>query len=397
MARVYGDCHRCGEPVKGMQAANRKAADWQALHRTFTCDPCRDILRKQAAVVAAASNAANGLPPLKGSDAQVAWGETIRHEMVKEIVKTIGRVHPDVKVEERVCDVFHMSRSTVRAWDRILLALEIIDQQDQAHWWIDRRGENPAGLVGRVAMEALLPEQVTQIEVKEALELAAVESSTVIPEGIPLQSPMVVEIGIRDHGKTIVTNIPDRLESFRSVVKGLKYTWDPARISWSRRIDDKAGPIQDRLVELAHRLLAAGFKVCLQDPVVRARAIAGDFAPEQTRWIVCCGKPFDGWFAICFPKSEDLYTKARKLPGSKYYKECYCVVVPPAAYESVGDFAQLYGFKFDELAAKVFKKAQEADRAARMEKLSIRLSGPKKDGLKEILAAPVEIPDDLRD
>ena len=84
--------------------------------------------------------------------------------------------------------------------------------------------------------------------------------------------------------------------------------------------------------------------------------------PEQTRWIKrrASGK-YEGWLAISWAGFDnDLYKKARSLPGSRWSSPN--VVVKVDHYREVEEFAKLYGFKFSDgakRAIEAYKKAQE--------------------------------------
>lgn len=108
---------------------------------------------------------------------------------------------------------------------------------------------------------------------------------------------------------------------------------------------------------------------------------------------------YEGWILVRWSRAEDHYKRAHKLPGARYDAEHHCVVVPAAAWEALRDFAQLYDFRATVPAEQMLQQAESADRCIRMAKLEARMSGKptRKDGLVEILSAPVEVPDDLRD
>lgn len=277
MARVQGDCHRCGRTVRAEVAPNRRTADWRAANRVFTCDSCRNALRQQRTDAAHAWAVACGLPVLEGTDAQIEWAEVIRQEKLTVLLELAWVLDPDAD-EVRACYPFYFLTLPSRCWERIVLASDQLWHQAEAHWWIEHRSFEPVHLLRQVALEVLLPEQVEHLEVQAALEQAAVESSTVIPEGVTLQSPLIVQIEV--DSQTIRTIIDDRIESFRSCVKRLGYTWDDGRRRWQRVIDERSAPLTERVVQLAAELLRAGFKVHLPDPTIRARAIAGDYRPD---------------------------------------------------------------------------------------------------------------------
>lgn len=95
MARVQGDCHRCGRTVRAEVAPNRRTADWRAANRVFTCDSCRDVLRQQRTDAAHAWAVACDLPELEGTDAQIEWAEVIRQEKLPVLLELAWALDPD--------------------------------------------------------------------------------------------------------------------------------------------------------------------------------------------------------------------------------------------------------------------------------------------------------------
>jgi hypothetical protein len=166
------------------------------------------------------------------------------------------------------------------------------------------------------------------------------DSAILKPAG-NLASSLIVELSFSV--SILLAVLPEKHEIFRLLIRemGFKWSWDNYR--WERRIGPTAGDPTDRLAEIAHRLVAAGFLVRIHDEAAWAKAIAGDFTPEQTRWVTkALDGPFAGWLKIRWARSEDYYGAARSLPGSRYKQGA--VYVPAGAGEDVADFAGRYGF-----------------------------------------------------
>lgn len=90
--------------------------------------------RRQQADEARLHARERGLPPLEGSEKQVAWAETIRLNAfgaVDNVLKWADRVHDQAAEEDP--DHWHDTR---RAIDR---AIEYLEEQVEARWWIDHR------------------------------------------------------------------------------------------------------------------------------------------------------------------------------------------------------------------------------------------------------------------
>lgn len=346
------------------------------------CPECwkakRDEERKQKHVEAAEANAAAGLPPLEGTEAQVLWAESIRQEALKFI-------H----------DYYTGDPYGLNDFDDYLKGLESIKQHTPASWWIDNRQvfynvDRTGDLLLEEAKRAKLEESAPPAEIVEQAKVEA----TVYPE--KRVTDLVVEISVSDN--EVSAYLPERSDVFREIVKGLGYDWGSGR--WRKPIKVTNGPASDRAAELGNRLLAAGFPVRIYDAEIRERAVNGKYEPECRRWIMVRKQGYDyaGWLAIWWDRREgDFYDTARKIAGARWSK--LCMVVPPENYEEVLDFAQMYGFQVSEAA----KKAIETAKAMKARTLVPNTPSKPKEvipsGKPPVLEVPdeVEIDDEFRD
>lgn len=395
MARIYAHCHRCGCLVDGGVARNRAEADRIAGWKRFTCADCLDVIRQAETAQAAEFNAVRGLPSLQGTPAQIAWAEVVRAKFIGEIETLLRqRLRVTDDMEREAHRAFDLPVGFKQAWDRLLDALAILEANDDAHWWIEKRMWRAADLVADVATKVPTGEALLVQQIEAAFEKSVQESTTLVPPGA-LVSSIAVEISISIREQAVEACFPDRQEKFRELIKSMGYTWDQAASRWFRAITAFSGPVDERAVELGHRLLQAGFKVCLQDGVLRERVVSAGYQPERKRWVMKrSGGKYDGWFAIHWT-AGDYYEQARKLPGSRWEKPFVCV--PAQAFEAVQDFAQLYGFSISDGAKGVIEAASVAYKAQRLGAVAEHKGADKPDGLKAILETPVEVPDALLD
>lgn len=159
-------------------------------------------------------------------------------------------------------------------------------------------------------------------------------------------------------GGTLRVYYPERRDTFRKVVRRLRFGWHAPY--WSRQIDKEAA-LPQRAAELVRDLLAAGF--CVKAPADIAHvAIGGKFEEEPRRTIGATSQRYPGWFSLWWAREEDCYRVAMKLPGAKW--EGSFVVVPPENYEAVADFAAIHGFKMNKAALAIVAAAKEEREAA---------------------------------
>lgn len=298
---------------------------------------CFECYKQHSTQAAQEQAEALELPALVGSEKQIAWAEKLRIVKLNEIEAAIERHENDKKYRQ------------------ILMAVEHIGNETSAKQWIEWRYDSPEYIITRVLKSLLAApteeqkraEQKAQAQA-EAIKRAALVEATIRPEN-PV-SETVAEISISD--KTISVVFPEIREDFNGLVRLLGYIWSNG--CWQRTIGSFAGTVGDRAVELGHILLSRGFLVRSFDDSLRSRIVAGVYTPEQTRWIT---KRMDtGWFAIQWGQHEDYYQAARKIENSRYSRPY--VVVPPAQFAQVLDFAQRYDFHLSNGAQEVVKSAR---------------------------------------
>lgn len=318
------------------------------------------------------------LPALAGTEKQVAWAETIRQQLLADL------------------DTFIYKTTRGEMNPQLFAALEQIKSKTEARWWIDRRSMDMSYEFRRMLEDAAKEARVAMLQPPKEVIAEVKAEATIRPEN-PI-TETVAEIKVLDSAVEI--DFPEKRDDFREIVKKqLRMKWSGS--FWRRKLSTKNGTPEDRAAETGHRLLAAGFVIRIYDAEVRARAIAGEYEAECTRWVMVrkADAKYPGYFAISWSRDEDFYKAAKRIGGSRWSSPS--VVVPPEQFAEVLDFASMYGFKFSETA-------QEAAEVARMSKESVlvaRVDAPAKKvkvvatGRPAVLEVPEEmsIDDEFRD
>lgn len=390
MARAYFSCSDCGESVETW-GRNRREADRKAgWHESqgHLCGECQKKQRQADNEAAAQQNKTAGLPELAGSEKQVAWAETIRRETLDFIGTVLDGTAEEFQIQAR-WEEFSYSRGAtgIKTDDpRLPAAVDALKTKTSASWWIDNRDTKLGVLLEEIAAEV---EKEQRESAPEAIE--AKDEATLRPE--QELTSTVADIRALETG-VIEIRFPEKREDFREIVKQqLGYKWSGN--SWARKITYHSGPLSDRVAEAGNRLLAAGFIVRISDAAQRAAAIAGDYQPERKLWIkVRIAGKYEGWLALSWPRSADLYDDARALPGSRY--DSPHVVVPAAQYEALADFAEIHGFSISDKAGEAMSRARAQHESA----LVVRPGAAPEENRTEGSTMPPatgEIDDALRD
>ncbi len=161
-------------------------------------------------------------------------------------------------------------------------------------------------------------------------------------------------------GPKVLIKFFERDDDFRETVRNRGFRWDWDRDAWCRRCNKFTGSAQGRAAEIGNLLLLAGFVVEIGDDEIRRRAIAGEYEPEQLRWIAKrTSGEYKGYFSIAWEYGNDeIYKAARAIGGSRWSKPE--VVVPSYQFEAVQDLADEYGFKLSSGALELIKEAKQA-------------------------------------
>jgi superfamily II DNA or RNA helicase len=168
--------------------------------------------------------------------------------------------------------------------------------------------------------------------------------------------------------------LPEMDADFRRIVRKLGYVWSGS--AWERPITQFTGAAADRAAELCAALLAAGFVVDAPDEIV-SMAASGNWQPEQKRWV----KGHPRGFALRWRgQDENLYDRARMLPGAEYDPDTKSVVVPPLYYEEVIGFAETHDFRFTPEAEERLAQARRDYARTLIPAIEAPAPAPKKRG-----------------
>ena len=362
MAKAHFKCADCGSDVAcGGKGYNRSRAEslakWHESKESL-CDDCSRARLDEVNELKAEANAKAELPELTGSEAQVKWAEGIRHDFLAKLDRAVEAVkikQTPVDHWERVAfgDLVDSVRQHVSGADHeefIRIANVIADvcrSRVSARWWIDTRD---MGVGGRIdALHDAIAATLRPAPPPTSAEVEAQTEALLKTSGEP-KSDVIAEVAYV--GKELRVRFAEMNENFRLLMRAIGFTWQKPGGYWGRTLDFRSGDPSDRVAEVAHRVIDAGFMIRVHDDTARAKAISGDFAPEQTRWVsISRGGKYDGWLRITWSREDDCYAAAKRINGACYGSGgVYC---PPESIEEVMDFADRHGFSVSESPRKI--------------------------------------------
>jgi len=381
MAWYYGT-FSCGHEGRVNIIGPHKDREWKK-EREFSkmCPDCLQKQREEEARRAMELAKEMELPPLQGTEKQVAWAEKIRQNLIARFDELTQR---DIERFSREYEEYKKIRELTLD-DIMAVKHYILEKRTAATYFIDNRYDDVYGYISREYKEALKTDEEI---VEEAILLEIKWESTVFPE--EKMTNAVVEITVSPDR---VTAKFEKNEEFRKVVKSLGYTWEGS--AWEKKISETTGSAEDRAAELGNKLLNSGFPICILDEEIRRKAIEGDFEPECHRWIY--HQKNTEKFAIRWQGWNDtLYKSAKSLPGARWYSGYMLVGVEH--HEIVEEFAELYSFKFTEAAQKLIEQYKEKMKDVEVvTPIKVEDEQKDEDGLQEILKSEADILEDLKD
>lgn len=336
-------CATCGKEFeyvayKNNSSAARDFEKWAA-ENIDECPECREkriaAEREEQNRISAEAAQTKGWPELTGTEKQVAWATSIREKEIGDAAEECTR-----RLKTRHPEAYKIAMAAID---------KLVSTRTKASWWIDNRGY----------IKTSLNEVIREMKNNPAPQQAAEEPAPAKADEATIAKPeSQTHDGIVDirASEQRVSATYQKDDDFRSLVKGLGYRWSSSDTAWCLSIDFSTGTAAERAAELGNKLLNAGFAIRIQDADTLRAAIDGRYKPMCQRWI--SKSPKTGRFVISWGRGDDLYDKAKRLPGARYVSPS--IQVPAKELESVMDFADSYGFKLSPGAQKLVDEMRGA-------------------------------------
>ena len=373
---------------------SQEYADWLA---AGLCKECykADKAKKEAekAVTEDTVLAELGMKELEGSASQIEWAAKIRREKIMAMLRYFEKNEAAGKDQPKdVLKKYYAAKQNLFVWLR---------EQTAASFWIDRRDKHYQEIINEFAIEkmstggetpaddngAAAPKEEKQesqvVEPEEKLE-----DNIVIKDGSTKTNVCKIEIDGEE-----VSVKSDKDEDVIKICRDHQFKW--RNQAWRMTVTEQFGTVEDRVAEIGNELLNAGYPVWIKDDRLKCKAMAGDYKPVNPFWI---DDYADDFVIIGIKWGEDnLYNKAKKLPGAKWVSG-RGMKIPARYYAEIRDFAVNLGYDITKAAQAKLAAAEEAfDNTSRVSVAAVKEKLEQKDGLAETLKTDAAVLEDLKD
>lgn len=358
-----------------------------------------------------------GFPELEGTPKQVQWAESLRKEMLEEIISFIKDMSIDDTIlmidenkqlvnfiilnreefekfmqnEDFIAYYDYLEKDEQELEERAVKELKnnlinaVIDMfKDKilASFYIDQRaileryynygsntGYKESFIIDNLD-ESYYP-KTDELEFEKELEDEIEKEQTVVPENYNQSN---CEIQIKDRFITLSSPKNQEIIDF---VKSKKYYWRSEDKVWIKPIYEEE-KVNERVAELGNKLLNLGFAVKFSDfnKEVQRKAIDGDFEKENTRTVRVGLDEKDLYLGWSWSERE-LYKEAKRINGARWDKSSISMLVPIKNYKEVLDFANTNDFFISDAAKKAIDEYKEA-----LEEKKVKVSETKEDKKK---------------
>ena len=357
-----------------------------------------------------------GLPELEGSEKQVAWANTIRGSIVKEVNECLNNAYKEQKKAEKEGREA-LLKNIKRVIDLLNAINEVIASETSAHKIIDWRGSihiedwcykyqrnydnlisgrmtpddmrdgYDAELFGR-ALDLLLGGRKPEQKAEEAEESEETETVVLSPEH--KESDTLVKVIFTD--KEVSVESP-KDSGVIDTVKSCGFRWDGD--TWMMQIGVKTGSAVDRAAEIANKLLLAGYQVTVPASISQA-AVSGNYNPRCMRWVFGRSGDPDHVY-VSWGRDEDLYYKVKSIAGAKWIPDLHYIRIPASSADEIEDFAAINGFQISPGAAKILDGYRKSVQIVTPAEKPEEKPQDESEKLNRILNSSREVIEDLKD
>lgn len=370
---IYSGTHVCGHPGSVKLYGSAQSCQPRA-ERYFAqpCGICRLKAREEAYRRNAETAHAQGLPELVGSEKQIAWAITLRANLMDTLDRHIDWLRDKQLLEWA---------GHVQEYKTLIL------QSTSARWFIENRKVMAREAFIRKTLEAHRLSASAQAPAPQPNP--ADEQLTVRPESLTHPGCVTLRISERK-----ILALYERNDLFRKIVYRQRFRWSAEAGVWQLQCLVQDGSPEDRSVELAMQLIAAGFAVTMPSDKTRDMVINGVYEPRHTRWVHADSNGFEIYFEPDDQAARSALGALTRYGRWNAARRCYRVSL--TQFEGVCELIRLYDFRPSWAARQ--RLDQERARIESATCVSpVTIPEPRRDGLKQILSSSRAVLPDLLD
>lgn len=329
------------------------------------------------------------LPMLEGSARQITWATTLRLDICQRLEKYLENpVHLSSILKQYEQDsgiVVNLASDTPDVFFREVLYF-LQNKMIHSIYWINNRYTD----CHQIFLNAL-PDYIKWRDHQKLdfiLEHFVASASLLSPTHV-LHAGFVV---IKTNGNEIRVYY-EKNDIFYTLVKKHRFRWNGRY--WYRHITEYSGTVSDRIAQLGNALLLAGFRISIDDPSIREKAVNADFLYEHSRWIMC-GMTNTQFYIELTPDTPSWIRKnLMRIPNASY--RYGSILIDVSHFEELEDFAQLYNYQFDQKAKQLLTQYKTLLAQARCVDPICSVQAEPSDPLRSILESSGSILSDLTD
>lgn len=305
MAKYVTATRSCGHTERVL--VNYKITDmeeWESRQAEQLCFECQKQKRLEEAREQVAGL---DLPPLTGSPKQIAWAETIRADIIKNVGERLNYFLENTDQFARMIEKHNIEPAAyVDEINRSLML--VLQARTASRFWIDTHDFRLSTIIELLREEArkITEEQVAlQIVEQKKVFLAAPEDGNGI------------EVTITHAGNNVYV-LSGKNSNVIDICKSNGLYWDAPQ--WTRSLDITDGTIEDFIARLGNQLLSKGFSVLFETEELKNNATSGNFAPVEDRWVLSHKGVTDNVFIWFRQYGDSKFQQARRITGAEYSK-----------------------------------------------------------------------------
>lgn len=334
-ARVYSCGHRTEFTV------NEKP-EQEEIQVFLPCPNCRKAENNK---ILTAAELNNSKPALRGTPAQIEYGDMNRQRFINEWVKRAS----DTQAE---------------------IIRNIIKNEDHGGFWMDNKDKiKSEDFINNYVPSKKMKATVTKFKKnkstneweKEARDKADANrlKDDILKHIIKPANPtsnILVYIELKD--KTTVNAFPTQYnDEIKTILQNKGYSYFEARDCYTREITEYTGNYIDRAAELGIEFINKGYAVSILSTKVMGMIENKTFKPEITRWI----KRFNpthvylDWVGY----ERVLCNRALNFIQGAYWEQNYKKVIAPiTSYKDIQKYAEKNGFAIDSKSRDMLERAR---------------------------------------